>query len=107
RANGNRVIDYYRLLLHYAHAQDGHLRLIDHRSSDHTAEPAEAGDGKCPALDFIRLKLARTGAGGQIDDGALQPEHVLLVRLADDRHDEAVLQRHRDPDIDLVVIDDV
>ncbi len=60
-----------------------------------------------PPVHFVGLELPGAGARGQVHDGALQAEHVLLVGVADHRHDQAVLQRHRDADIDLVVVDDV
>ena len=74
---------------------------------EQAAEAAEIGDGERAALHFVGLELARAGARGQIDDGALQAQHVLLVGVADHRHDQAVFQRHRDADVDLVVVDDV
>ena len=38
-----------------------------------------------------------------------KPDHVLLVGVADHRHDQAraAVERHRDAEVDLVVIDDV
>ena len=48
--------------------------------------------GEGAGLHFIRPKLARAGARGQIDDGALQSDHVLFVRVADHRHDQPVFQ---------------
>ncbi len=81
------------------HAQDGHLRLVDDGRRENAAEAAEIGDGERSALHFVGLELARAGARGQVHDGALQADHVLLVGIADHRDDQPVLERHRDPDI--------
>src|SRR5579863_7275113 len=105
--DGNGVVNHHRLFLHGADAENGYLRLIDDRRSENTAEASEIRDGECPTLYFIRLQLARTRASGEIDDGTLQTQHVLLVGIANHRHDQSILQRHRDPDVDFVVVDDV
>ena len=36
-----------------------------------------------------------------------RPDDVFLVGVANHRHDQSIFQRHRDADIDFVVIDDV
>ena len=60
-----------------------------------------------PPVHLVRLELPGAGARGEIDDRALQPDDVLLVRVANHGNDQAALERHGDPDVDLVVIDDV
>src|SRR5580700_9012379 len=97
--DGDGVVHHYRGLIHGADAHDGDLRLIDYGGADQAAEAAEIGDGEGAAYHFIGLQLTRTGARGQIHDGALQAEHVLLVGAANYRNDEAVLQRNGDADI--------
>jgi hypothetical protein len=50
--------------------------------------------------------LPGAGAGGQVHDGALESS-TLVVGAANDRDDQAALERNRDADIDLVVVNDV
>ena len=68
---------------------------------------AEIGDGEGAALHFVGLELAGARAGGEVDDGALQTGHVLLVGTADHGDDQAVFQRHRDANVDFVMVDDI
>src|SRR5262249_12353644 len=72
-----------------------------------TAEAAEVGDGKSPTLYFIGTKLPGTGACGEVGNGTLQADDVFLVRVANYRDDQAVLERHRDSDIDVAMIEDI
>ena len=53
-------------------------------------------DRERAALHFVRLELLRPRARGEILDAAAEPEHVLLVRVADDRHDQPGLERDGD-----------
>src|SRR5581483_3898396 len=77
-ADGDGVVDDDGRLVDGADSHDRDLRLVDHRRADQAAEAAEVRDGECPTLDFVGLELARTGELGEIHDGALQAEHVLL-----------------------------
>src|SRR5580658_9685652 len=101
------VVYHHRRLIHSADAYDCDLRLIDDRRTYQAAEAAEIGDGERSAHHFIGLQLARTGTRGQIDYGTLQAEYVLLIRGANHGHNQAVLQRNGDADVDLVMVDDV
>src|SRR5262249_6645227 len=82
-------------------------RLVDHRGADHAAEAAEIRDREGTTGDFIRLELARAGPPGGSHDGALQVQHALFFGAAYYGDDQAILPRHRDPDVDVVVVDDV
>src|ERR1700694_1376729 len=65
-ANRDGIVDHYRSLIDSPDTHDGGLRLVDHGRSDQAAETAKIGDGKSAAHHFVRLELARTGAGRQI-----------------------------------------
>src|ERR1700676_894078 len=95
--NPDRVVDHYRFFLHSSQAQDGHLRLIDNRCGEYTAETPEVGDGERATLYFIGLQLAGTRARREIDNGALQAHHVLLIGVANYWYDQPILERNRDP----------
>ena len=44
---------------------------------------------------------------GQVVDRAAQAEQVLLVGIPDHRHDQAVVERDGDPEVDVLLVDDV
>src|SRR5207253_2761133 len=79
-----------------AQAQDGHLRLVDDGRAEQTAIDAGIGEREGAALDLFRAQLAHARAVGEVGDRALQAEHVLLLGVADDRHDEPPVERRRD-----------
>ena len=58
------------------------------------------------ARDLIGLQLLAARALGHIGDGARDAEEVLLLRLLDDRNDQAPVERHRDADVDVLVVAD-
>ena len=62
---------------------------------------------KVPPWTSSGLSCRDARARGQIHDGPLQAQHVHLVGVANHRHDQAVLERHGDADVDFVVVDDV
>src|SRR5207302_10767923 len=87
-------------------AEDCALRLIDDRGSKLLAEDAGVGEGEGAAGDLVRSKLLSAGAVGNVNDGAGDAEEVLLLRLFDDRDDEAPLERDGDADVDVLVVTD-
>ena len=58
-------------------------------------------------MHFFRLELLRPGALGDVGNRAAQAEQVLLVGVLDDRDDEAALERDRDAEVDVLLVDDV
>src|ERR1035437_836306 len=106
-ADGDGVVDHYRSLIDGADAHDGDLGLINDRRAHQAAEAAEVGDGECAARHLVWFELPRAGARRQIHNGALQAEHVLLVRAANDGDDQAVVESDRDADVNFIVVDDV
>ena len=60
-----------------------------------------------PPCTSSGTQLLGARAGGQVVDRAAQAEQVLLVGVADHRHDQAVLERDRNPEIDVLLVDDV
>ncbi len=107
RTDGDGVVNDNGDLLDGADAEDRDLRLIDDRGGEDAAEAAEVGDGERAALDFVGLQLLGAGARCEIDDGALQAEHVLLIGVADHGNDESAFESYRDAQVDFVVVDDV
>ena len=53
---------------------------------------------------FRPLARARVG---EVRDRAAQAEQVLLVCVLQHGHDEPPVERHRNPDVDLLLVDDV
>ena len=90
-----------------ADAQDRHLRLVDDGRAEQRAEAAGVGDGERAALHLVGLELLGARARGQVGDRAAQAEHVLLVGVLDHRHDQALIERHGDADVDVLLVDDV
>jgi hypothetical protein len=43
----------------------------------------------------------------EVGHGAADADQVFLVRVLDHRHDQPPVERHRDADVDLLVVDDV
>ena len=107
RPNRDRIVDDDRALLDRADAENRHLRLVDDRHAELRAELAGVGDGERAAVHFFRLELLRARPLGDVGDRAAQPEQVLLVGVLDDRHDQAALERDGDPEVDVLLVDDV
>ena len=57
-ADDDLAVDHHRRLDHGAHAENGHLRLVDDRRADDAAEGAEVGNGEGAALDVRARQLA-------------------------------------------------
>ena len=51
--------------------------------------------------------MLRARAVHDVGNGAAQTEHVLFVGVSDDRHDEPVVERHGDPQVDVFLVHDV
>ncbi len=96
-----------RPLLRRMHAKDCGLRRIDDRRRQHRAEHTAVGDRERAAGQFLELQLALAGALAEIGDFLLDVGERLLVRIAQDRHDEAARGTDGDTDVEEAVIDDV
>ena len=92
----DRVVDDDRALLDGADAEDRDLRLVDQRQAVERAEDARVRDREGAALHFVGIQLLRPRAGGEVVDRPAQAEQVLLVGVADHRHDQPVVERDRD-----------
>ena len=107
RPDRDRIVDHDGTFLDVADAEDRHLRLVDDRHAEQRAEHAGIRDGERAAADFVRLELLRARARRQIRDRAAQAEQVLFVRVLDDGDDQPPVERDRDAEVDVLVIDDV
>ena len=56
-------------------------------------------DRERAAGHFVGLELLARARGRQIGDGAAEAEQVLLVRVLDDRDDQAPVERDRDAEL--------
>src|SRR4051812_16077853 len=87
------------------HRQDGRLGRVDDRREGGHVEHAHVGHGEGGALD---LRLAQLPVARPLDQVARldgQLSDALRVGVAQHRDDQAVLQRDRDPDMRVGVVD--
>ncbi len=92
------------LLEQAANAEDGRLRLIDHRSSKLFSENAGVGDGEGTFRDFIRLEFLGARTSCEVCDGAGDAKEAALLGIFDDRNDEPPVECNRDADVDVFVV---
>ena len=110
RADRDRVVaelvgDHDRALDDRLGVEDRDLRLVDHRRGDDRAVAAGVGDRERAAADLVRR---RAGSRGRACARSLmrlaRPSTLEVLRVADHRHDQAVLaERDRDPEVHAVV----
>ena len=60
-----------------------------------------------PPCTSSGLSCLAARAVGEVGDRAAQAEQVLLVGVLDHRHDQAPVERDRDAEVDVLVVDDV
>jgi hypothetical protein len=100
RAHHHGVVHHDRPLLDRPDPEDGHLRLVDDREAELSAELSRVGDREGSAVDIVRAQFLRSGPVGQIGDLASECTHALLVRLTDDGHDQARVECDRHAEVD-------
>jgi hypothetical protein len=57
----------------------------------------------CTSSGFNFFERARR----EIVDRAAQPEQVLLIRVLDHRHEQSLVERDGDPEVDVFLVDDL
>ena len=82
------------------HGQDRDLRDVDDRHRQVRAEPAGVVDRERAAAVVLEAELARPGARGDLGDRAVQAADRELVDVADDRHEEPVVDGDGDAHVD-------
>ena len=87
--------------------QDRHLRLIDDRGREHGTELPRVGDRERPTVDLVGLESLRTSALGQLGDRRREPLEAEPLGSRDHRNDQPLVERHRDPEVDVVVMDEL
>ena len=107
RANGDGVVDDDRRFVDSAHAQDGHLWLVDDGCGEQAPERAGVRDRKGPALHLVGRKFLAAGAVGQVVDGARQPQKTFFVGMVDHRDDQAPFQSHGDAHVNVFLVQNV
>ncbi len=83
------------------HRHDGHLGHVDDGQRQDRAGPAGVVHREGAALEVLRSQLLAAGAGGQVVDGRVEPVEAEVLGLVDDRHHQAVRDRHGDADVDV------
>jgi len=66
-------------------------------------EHPHVGDGEGAAGHFVRGEFAGAGLIGKLFGPGVEFGHGQLVRITDDRHDQSLLQRHRQAQMDATV----
>jgi 5-(carboxyamino)imidazole ribonucleotide synthase len=89
-----------------ADAEDGRLRLGDDGRAELLAEDAGVGEGEGAAGDIVRRELLCCARGRPDQRCPRDAEEGFFFRLLDDGDDEAPLQRDRDADVDVLVVED-
>src|SRR5436190_23714903 len=107
RPDRDHVVNDDHALVNAADAEDCHLRLADDRQAEQRTKDSGAGDRERAALYLFRLELLVAGTMREIFNRAAQTEHVALVGVTNDRHDQSLIERDGDAQIDVALVDDV
>ena len=107
RTDAHLTVPHHDLVLHGVDAKDRDLRLVDDRGEALDAVHAEVRDREGTAAQLFGRQLALAGLFGQFLDLGGDLRQTLLVRVRDVGHHQAVVQRHRDAHVDIVLVDDL
>ena len=112
-ANADRVVPEVVLhddgpLLDHPGAEDRDLRLVDDRRPEEIAEDAHVGDREGAALDVVEVQCLGSGLLGERVRSLGQPHETQSIGVPEHGHDKLlpVIQRHRDSEVDVGVVDD-
>ena len=94
------VVDDDRALGDRLHRHDPDLGDVEDRHDEVRAEVAGVVDGERAAAEVVEPELVRPGAVGDVGDRDVEAVDRERVGVADDRHDQALVDRDRDPDVD-------
>src|SRR5574337_154218 len=102
------VLNDPRALDERVRAEDRRLRLVDDRRPVEGPEAARVRDRERSALDVVRQELLRARPLGEVLDRPRDPREVQVLRIPDDRDDEApaLLEGDGDPEVDELAGDD-
>ena len=89
-ADRDRIIDHDRPLHDRFGGEDGGLWLVDDGLARDRAGGAGVVERERPALHVVRLQLLGACAVDEVVDGPHQVREAELVRVLDDRDDQAV-----------------
>src|SRR4051812_37831541 len=89
-----------------ADGDDEGLRRVNDRGEALDAVAAEVRDGDRAAGVFVGLELLGAGTAGEVLDRFADLAERFLLRVADDRRDEAFLDGDGNAEIDAAVLDD-
>lgn len=104
--NGDRIVNDDGSFLNGADAQNGDLRLMDDGGAEQAAEPTMVCDRECSALNLFRIQLLGPGSFGKIRDFFRQLGQSFSIGMPNHRHQESVLERRSDADVDIFLDDD-
>src|SRR3990170_2348292 len=85
-----------------AYSEDRNFTEVDNRSEGIDTVGAEIADGESSAADVFKLELAGACFFSQHLGFGTDLGERLAVGIADYRDNQALVQRHRHPDVDLV-----
>lgn len=105
-AHDDVAADHHRSLDDAVDADDGHLRMVDHRCADDPAERAEAAQGDGRAGQLLALRLAAARGFGQARHFAGVAPEVARFGVAQHRHHQAVVALGGDADVHRAVAGD-
>src|SRR5579875_1855904 len=97
---------HYRCRRDRSYRQDGRFGRVNDGSEALYVEHTQVADGEGASAQVIGLELACTSCFGQTARLTSNVEHAALIRVLNDWHDQARLQRHRHADIYLLLLDD-
>src|SRR5215208_1572049 len=83
------------------------MRLADDRRTEEPAEYTRIRDRKRSAGDFVRAKFFRPCTISKIIRRECKSGERQRVGLLDHRNDQSPIERHRHPEIDVTLVDDV
>ena len=106
-ADQDRAVDHHRPLGDPVDAEDRDLGVVHERRREEPAQPAGARDGERRAAQLLRRERPGGGRGAQPGDLRRQLLDRLRRSVADDGDHEPGLGLHRDPEVDVVEVDDL
>ena len=90
-----------------ADGQDRGFGRVDDRRREDGAEKAGVRDGEGAAADFVGGEFAGARVIGDFGQPLGQLAHAQVVRIPDDRHDQAAFDGDRDAEMDAPVEDEL
>ena len=104
--NCDRIVNDNRAFLNCADAQNSDLRLMDDGGAEQAAEPTMVRDRECSTLNLFWIQLLGPGSVGKIRDFFRQLGQSFSIGMPNHRHQQSVIERCGDADVDIFLDDD-